>query len=72
MKESDNFFQKAFYAGIGVAGFAIEKANDNLQELMQASKSCYNPNPTNPPAMSVLLEDVSKEDFVTLFTMKQT
>jgi polyhydroxyalkanoate synthesis regulator phasin len=44
MAESDNFFQKAFYLGVGMASYAVEKANDKLQELkQQAEKLANNP-----------------------------
>ena len=56
MKESDNFFQKAFYAGIGVAGFAIEKANDNLQELKKQVESI-----ANYPDFPLKLQEVADE-----------
>ena len=39
MKDSDNFLQKAFYVGVGIAGLAVEKANDTLQELKKQAES---------------------------------
>lgn len=45
MAESENIFQKAFYLGIGIAGYAAEKAGDTLQELkQQTDKIINNPN----------------------------
>ncbi|RMD66944.1 hypothetical protein [Cyanobacterium sp. Dongsha4] len=43
MSEPENLLQKAFYLGVGIAGFAVEKANDALQELKeQADKLVIN------------------------------
>lgn len=38
MAESENLLQKAFYLGIGVASYAVEKANDTFQELKQQAE----------------------------------
>lgn len=35
MSEPENLLQKAFYLGVGIAGLAVEKASDALQELKQ-------------------------------------
>lgn len=43
MSEPENLLQKAFYLGVGIAGLAVEKANDALQELkQQADKLALN------------------------------
>ncbi len=43
MSEPENFLQKAFYLGVGIAGLAVEKATDALQELkQQADKLALN------------------------------
>lgn len=34
----DNLLQKAFYLGVGIAGLAVEKANDTFQELKQEAE----------------------------------
>lgn len=39
MAESENLLQKAFYLGVGLAGFAVEKANDKLNELKQQAET---------------------------------
>lgn len=39
MAESENLLQKAFYLGVGIAGFAVEKASDTLQELKQQAET---------------------------------
>jgi polyhydroxyalkanoate synthesis regulator phasin len=39
MAESENLLQKAFYLGVGIAGFAAEKANETLQELKQQAEA---------------------------------
>ncbi len=33
MTESENILEKAFYLGVGIAGYALEKANDQFQEF---------------------------------------
>lgn len=38
MAESENLLQKAFYLGVGIAGYAVEKANDKFQELKQQAE----------------------------------
>ena len=38
MADSDQFFQKAFYLGVGMASYAMEKANDKFQELKQQAE----------------------------------
>lgn len=44
MTESDNLLQKAFYLGVGMASYAVEKANDKFQEFKeQAEKLASNP-----------------------------
>lgn len=35
MAESENILQKAFYLGVGMAGYALEKANDKFQEFTE-------------------------------------
>ncbi len=35
MTDSENLLQKAFYLGVGIASYAVEKANDKFQELKQ-------------------------------------
>ena len=39
MAESENLLQKAFYLGIGMAGLAVEKASDKLQELKEQAEA---------------------------------
>jgi polyhydroxyalkanoate synthesis regulator phasin len=39
MAESENLLQKAFYLGVGLAGLAVEKANDKLNELKQQAEA---------------------------------
>ena len=58
MNESENFFQKAFYVGIGFAGLAIEKANDNLQQLRQQVESFSN---STQAEFSQRLQEVADE-----------
>ncbi|MGI0479641.1 phasin family protein [Geminocystis sp. CENA526] len=44
MAESENLLQKAFYLGVGIASYAVEKANDKFQELkQQAEKIAFTP-----------------------------
>ncbi|MBL1209640.1 hypothetical protein [Geminocystis sp. GBBB08] len=38
MADSENLFQKAFYLGVGIASYAVEKANDKFQELRQQAQ----------------------------------
>lgn len=42
MPESENLLQKAFYLGVGMASYAVEKANDTLQELKQQAEKLAN------------------------------
>ena len=58
MNESENFFEKAFYVGIGLAGLAIEKANDNLQELRKQVESFSN---STQAEFSQRLQEVADE-----------
>lgn len=44
MSEQENILHKVFYFGLGVAGYAANKANDTLKELkQQAEKIAENP-----------------------------
>ncbi len=36
---SENILQKAFYLGVGMAGLAVEKATDTLQELKKQTEA---------------------------------
>ncbi|BAQ60219.1 hypothetical protein GM3708_625 [Geminocystis sp. NIES-3708] len=38
MADSENLLQKAFYLGVGIASYAVEKANDKFQELKQQAE----------------------------------
>lgn len=38
MANSENLLQKAFYLGVGIASYAVEKANDKFQELKQQAE----------------------------------
>jgi len=38
MTESENLLQKAFYLGVGIASYAVEKASDKFQELKQQAE----------------------------------
>lgn len=38
MADSENLLQKAFYLGVGIASYAVEKANDKFQELKQQAQ----------------------------------
>ncbi len=42
MAESDNLLQKAFYLGIGMAGYAVEQASDKFQELRKEVEKLAN------------------------------
>ncbi|NCO75702.1 MAG: hypothetical protein GW795_04045 [Cyanobacteria bacterium] len=44
MADSENLLKKAFYLGVGIASYAVEKANDTFQELkQQGEKIALNP-----------------------------
>ena len=38
MAESENLLQKAFYLGVGIASYAVEKASSKFQELKQQAE----------------------------------
>lgn len=38
MTDSENLLQKAFYLGVGITSYAVEKANDKFQELKQQAE----------------------------------
>ncbi|BAQ63452.1 phasin family protein [Geminocystis sp. NIES-3709] len=38
MAESENLLQKAFYLGVGIASYAVEKASNKFQELKQQAE----------------------------------
>ncbi|AFZ46976.1 hypothetical protein Cyast_1005 [Cyanobacterium stanieri PCC 7202] len=57
MAESENIFQKAFYLGIGIAGYAAEKAGDTLQELKQQTDKIIN-NPNFPQELQQLADEM--------------
>ena len=56
MAESENLLQKAFYLGVGIAGFAVEKANDTLQELKQQAEAI-----TSYPNFPQKLQEIADE-----------
>ena len=56
MAESENLLQKAFYLGVGIAGFAVEKASDTLQELKQQAEAF-----TSYPNFPQKLQEIADE-----------
>lgn len=41
MTNSEKLLQKALYFGVGIAGYAVEKANDTFQEFKQQAEKLY-------------------------------
>ncbi len=56
MAESENLLQKALYLGIGIAGMAVEKANETLQELQQQAEAI-----TSYPDFAQKLQEMTDE-----------
>lgn len=57
MTESENILQKAFYVGVGIATYAVEKANDKFQELKQEAEKLAN-NPDFIPQIQKMAEEM--------------
>jgi polyhydroxyalkanoate synthesis regulator phasin len=64
MAESENIFQKALYLGIGIAGYAAEKAGDTLQELKQQTEKVIN-NPDFAQEIQKIADDMVKKGKMT-------
>ncbi|WP_017294139.1 hypothetical protein [Geminocystis herdmanii] len=57
MANSENLLQKAFYLGVGIAGYAVEKANDKFQELKQQVEKIAN-TPDFPQQLQRMADDM--------------
>jgi len=64
MAESENIFQKALYLGIGIAGYAAEKAGDTLQELKQQTEKVIN-NPDFAQEIQKIADEMVKKGKMT-------
>ncbi|AUC59808.1 hypothetical protein AA637_01015 [Cyanobacterium sp. HL-69] len=64
MAESENIFQKALYLGIGIAGYAAEKAGDTLQELKQQTDKIIN-NPNFPQELQKMADEMVSKGKIT-------
>lgn len=57
MADSENLLQKAFYLGVGIASYAVEKANDKFQELKQQAEKIAN-TPDFPQQLQKMADDM--------------
>ena len=57
MADSENLLQKAFYLGVGIAGLAIEKANDTFQELKKQAEG-INTSPDFPQKLQQMADEM--------------
>lgn len=64
MADSENLLQKAFYLGVGIAGYAVEKANDKFQELKQQVQNIAN-TPDFPQQLQKIADDMVSKGKIT-------
>jgi polyhydroxyalkanoate synthesis regulator phasin len=57
MADSENLLQKAFYLGVGIANYAVEKVNDQFQELRQQAEKIIQ-TPDFPQQLQKIADDM--------------
>lgn len=53
----ENFLQKALYLGVGIAGYAVEKAGDTFEELRKNTEKVIN-NPNFAQEIQQMADDM--------------